>query len=57
MGKKFTSLLTACLLASTLPLYAQNELSNFTATGRGAWLPLLPPTTKPLASTPPTWGG
>ncbi|UPL48176.1 DUF5723 family protein [Hymenobacter sublimis] len=35
MGKKFTSLLTACLLASTLPLYAQNELSNFTATGRG----------------------
>ncbi|WP_139925936.1 DUF5723 family protein [Hymenobacter sp. DG01] len=35
MGKTFYSLLAALLLGSTLPLYAQNELSNFTATGRG----------------------
>ncbi|GAB2768909.1 hypothetical protein HNQ93_000236 [Hymenobacter luteus] len=35
MGKNLYSLLAAFLLGGTLPLYAQNELSNFTATGRG----------------------
>ncbi|MBX0290847.1 hypothetical protein K3G63_10380 [Hymenobacter sp. HSC-4F20] len=35
MGKNVFSLVAAVLLSSTLPVYAQNELSNFTATGRG----------------------
>lgn len=35
MGKNVFSLVGAVLLSSTLPVYAQNELSNFTATGRG----------------------
>ncbi|SNR41403.1 DUF5723 family protein [Hymenobacter mucosus] len=35
MATRFYSLLAALTLGATLPLYAQNELSNFTATGRG----------------------
>lgn len=35
MGSNFYAFLTAFCLGSALPLYAQNELSNFTATGRG----------------------
>ena len=35
MNKSFYSALAALLLAAALPLQAQNELSNFTATGRG----------------------
>ncbi|GAB3235485.1 hypothetical protein GCM10027346_25260 [Hymenobacter seoulensis] len=35
MGKNFYFSVAALLLASAAPLYAQNELSNFTATGRG----------------------
>jgi len=35
VNKSFYSALAALLLAAALPLQAQNELSNFTATGRG----------------------
>ncbi|MBO0359267.1 hypothetical protein J0X19_14995 [Hymenobacter sp. BT186] len=35
MNKTSYSLLTTLLLSAAAPLYAQNELSNFTATGRG----------------------
>ncbi|WP_022822455.1 DUF5723 family protein [Hymenobacter norwichensis] len=35
MNKSFYSILATVLLGTSLPLQAQNELSNFTATGRG----------------------